>query len=149
MNNNSKRSINSLKDLQKEKETLRDQLAISEIKLSDNYKEILKNVQPALNIVNFFSGNKLSKKREGAAENSKGPEWGDIIKNVLMAGVSSTLFLSNSKSMFLKNVLAYGMEQGLKFITEDDLKARFKKVMERFNKTKGDTDFSAKGEDSF
>lgn len=136
MNENNKRIINNIEDLHKEKLLLRSKLKISEEKLRDNYDGLMEKFQPALNIVNFVAGNKLLNFNKSKNENGQENNWSDIIKKLVISGVSGSLMLSNSKSRFFKSLLSYGMDQGLKFITEEDLKSRFYSIKNWFSKRK-------------
>ena len=57
-----------------------------------------------------------------------------------MAAAASGIIFNNSKKNFLKSILAYAMDQSVKYLSQKDLGEHVEKIKEWFSKKEKDED---------
>lgn len=125
-------TINSVEDLQRAKEQLRVQISNKEQDLKAHYTTISNQVAPALRIANFVSGNRLFKSALGSNEDNDNGWLNSAIK--IMTAVSAGGFiLHQNKKNLAKALLAYALDQGVKYIKEHDLSEHIDKLKKWLN----------------
>jgi hypothetical protein len=112
--------INSVEDLQRAKNELRQQISNKEQDLKQHYKTLSQQIAPALKIANVVSGNRLFKSALGSNnENDNG--WLSSAMKILTAVSAGGFILHQNKKNLGKALLAYALDQGVKYIKEHDL----------------------------
>jgi hypothetical protein len=135
MGNN--RKINSLDDLQHERELLKEKIHMQEAILRGHYTAVTEQFSPAFKIINFISGNRLFK---GIAAESKGADWISILLKVLVAGTTGGFLFKKTKKNLAKALLAYALDQGLKYVRDKDISEHIEKLKEWLKKKKDEDD---------
>jgi hypothetical protein len=108
-------TINSVEDLQRAKAQLRVQINNKEQDLKAHYKTISNQVAPALRIANVVSGNRLFKSALGSNnENDNG--WLSSAMKIMIAVSAGGFILHQNKKNLGKALLAYALDQGVKYI---------------------------------
>ncbi len=125
-------TINSVEDLQRAKAQLRVQINNKEQDLKAHYKTISNQVAPALRIANVVSGNRLFKSALGGTdENDNG--WLSSAMKILTAVSAGGFILHQNKKNLGKALLAYALDQGVKYIKEHDLSEHIDKLKKWLN----------------
>ncbi len=137
---NNKPEIRTLEDLQKEKLILRSQITEQEKLLSTHYKSLKEKIKPALNIVTMLSRNKLLNLINLKGNDGKKGDLANMAIKIIMAAAASGLIFKNSKKNFMKSILAYAMDQSVKYIGQKDLSEHIEKIKEWFAKKEKDVD---------
>ena len=137
---NSKPEIRTLEDLQKEKLILRGRIKEQEILLSTHYKSLKEKIKPALNIANFLSRNKLLNLINPKDTEGEKSGLANTAIKIIMAAAASGVIFNNSKKNFIKSILAYAMDQSVKYLGQKDLGEHVEKIKEWFSKKEKDID---------
>lgn len=125
-------TINSVEDLQRAKEQLRVQISNKEQDLKAHYTTISNQVAPALRIANFVSGNRLFKSALGSNEDNDNG-WLNSAMKILTAVSAGGFILHQNKKNLAKALLAYALDQGVKYIKEHDLSEHIDKLKKWLN----------------
>jgi len=128
-----KNKIDSLEDLQREKMMLRAQLKQQEDVLKGHYEHLSEQLSPALSIANFISGNRLFKAASNAG-GGKDTGWIETALKFMTALTAGGFIFKRSKKNFFKTLLAYAMDQGIKYITEKDFDEHLEKLKQWLSK---------------
>jgi hypothetical protein len=119
--------INSWSDLQEEKARLRGRIQDQEMVLKTHYQKLSAQAAPALKIANLISGNKFfSSAINKAEEADKG--WLGAALKIVTAVSAGGFLLNHSKKNLMKTLLAYGLDQSVKYIKEHDLTEHVEKL---------------------
>ena len=119
--------INSWSELQQEKARLRGRIQDQEIVLKTHYQKLSAQAAPALRIANLISENKyFSSAINKAEEADKG--WLGAALKIITAVSAGGFLLNHSKKNLMKTLLAYGLDQGVKYIKEHDLTEHVEKL---------------------
>lgn len=137
---NNKPEIRTLEDLQKEKLVLRGRINEQELLLSTHYKSLKEKLKPALNIANFLSRNKLLDLINPKDTDGEKSGLANTAIKIIMAAAASGVIFNNSKKNFLKSILAYAMDQSVKYLSQKDLGEHVEKIKEWFSKKEKDED---------
>lgn len=137
---NSKPEIRTLEDLQKEKLILRGRIKEQEILLSTHYKSLKEKIKPALNIANFLSRNKLLNLINPKDTEGEKSGLANTAIKIIMAAAASGVIFNNSKKNFIKSILAYAMDQSVKYLGQKDIGEHVEKIKEWFAKKEKDID---------
>ncbi len=132
--------ITSLAELQQEKLRLRGLVKEKEQDLKQHYNTISGQVAPALNLFNTLTGNKLFKSAVGSGTDNSG--WLNTTLKLVTAVSAGGFLLKRSKKNLVKTVLAYAMDQGVKYLQEKDISEHIERIKEWLNKS-GDVDEEA------
>ncbi len=132
--------ITSLAELQQEKLRLRGLVKEKEHDLKQHYNTISGQVAPALNLFNTLTGNKLFKSAVGSGTDNSG--WLNTTLKLVTAVSAGGFLLKRSKKNLVKTVLAYAMDQGVKYLQEKDISEHIERIKEWLNKS-GDVDEEA------
>lgn len=125
--------ITSLAELQQEKLRLRSLVKEKEQDLKQHYDTISGQIAPALNLVNTITGNKLFKSAIGSSNDNSG--WlSTALKLITAVSAGGFLFKRSKKNLF-KTVLAYAMDQGVKYLQEKDISEHIERIKEWLNKS--------------
>ncbi|MBK7442371.1 MAG: hypothetical protein IPL12_18990 [Bacteroidetes bacterium] len=137
--------ITSLAELQQEKLRLRGLVKEKEQDLKQHYNTISGQVAPALNLFNTLTGNKLFKSALGSGTDNSG--WlNTTLKLVTAVSAGGFLFKRSKKNLF-KTVLAYAMDQGVKYLQEKDISEHIERIKEWLNKSGDVEEEEEKGEE--
>jgi len=137
--------ITSLAELQQEKLRLRGLVKEKEQDLKQHYNTISGQVAPALNLFNTLTGNKLFKSALGSGTDNSG--WlNTTLKLVIAVSAGGFLFKRSKKNLF-KTVLAYAMDQGVKYLQEKDISEHIERIKEWLNKSGDVEEEEEKGEE--
>ncbi len=126
-------NITTLEELQSEKIKLRSQIKQQEIVLKDHYKTLSTQINPALRIIGMVTGNKLFKSVSGSNEGSN-LGWLETTLKIVTAVTAGGFILQRSKKNLLKTMLAYAIDQGVKYVQEKDLTEHIEKIKQWLSK---------------
>lgn len=126
-------NITTLEELQSEKIKLRSQIKQQEIVLKDHYKTLSAQINPALRIIGMVTGNKLFKSVSGGKEGSN-LGWLETTLKIVTAVTAGGFILQRSKKNLLKTMLAYAIDQGVKYVQEKDLTEHIEKIKKWLSK---------------
>lgn len=127
--------INSLEDLQQVKANLRAKINSQEQVLKQHYVNLSDSIKPALNIANLITGNKLFKK---AFDNESNSGWLSTAIKLVTAVSAGGFLLNRSKKNLAKALLAYALDQGVKYIQQNDITEHIEKLKQWLNKNEKD-----------
>ena len=125
--------INSVEDLQRAKNELRQQISNKEQDLKQHYKTLSQQIAPALKIANFVSGNRLFNSALGSNEDKNDSGWLSSAMKIMTAVSAAVFILKKKKKNLAKALLAYALDQGVKYIKEHDLSEHIDKLKKWLN----------------
>lgn len=137
---NNKPEIRTLEDLQNEKVFLRGKIKEHELLLSTHYKSLKEKLKPAINIANFLSRSKLLNLINPKDTDGEKSGLANTAIKIIMAAAASGVIFNNSKKNFFKSILAYAMDQSVKYLGQKDLGEHVEKIKEWFSKKEKDED---------
>jgi len=136
---NKQLKISNLSDLNRERDILREKIAQHEEVLRDHYDVLSKRLKPVFRIINFISGNRIFRQEENESNSSSSKRgWSTLLLEILAAGTLGGFIFNRTKKNAAKSLLAYALDQGIKFMKDKDLGEHFENIKEWISKFRKD-----------